>query len=510
MAYDFLTEPLIETREEEKPAHLTLPGLLAEWASGRDVVLEGIRPHQRAGMHMFLVQIAVGALCLSGSGEALDVGEDGWRVRLLALAPPLAWHLIAGSENDPALMQPSVPVKHLADFKDVANPDGLSVLVASKNHCLKQNVISFGSPWQWLCALVELQTLSGYSGKFNYGIIRMNGGMGSRPLVAVYPDMREGARWQRDVSRYHEALKAGLVPDGFSGSATEGLVATWSRPWDGVEQIPMTDLHPAFVEVARRVRLLTSASGSISAVVGNSKLPRIDAPKELCGRTGDPWAPMDGDEKILTVSADGWSLRRLRNLIVSGYTRPLLQEFGNSPDRERDFFVYASVITGGQGKTEGFHEVTIPVPGRIVVRLSTTLEARPRLGILSTEMVDDADKASSALRRALVTFLRGGVPPTDKVDRKEADVWIGRLQAAVKDAFFPMLWSAMDAPNRGEWRSLLRHQAEGLYDEAARALPTRQELFYRAYDKGKGVLIGKLKQDFSDTPPPKAARKAAA
>jgi CRISPR system Cascade subunit CasA len=458
MAYDFLTEPLIEATEAGIPIDLTLPCLLAGWASGRDVVLEGIRPHQRAGMHMFLVQIAVGALCLSGSGEELVVGEDEWRVRLLVLAPPLAWHLIAASENDPALMQPSVPAKHLLDFKDIANPDGLSVLVASKNHCLKQNVISFGSPWQWLCALVELQTLSGYSGKFNYGVIRMNVGMGSRPLVAVYPDMREGARWKRDVSRYHEALEAGSMPKGFSGSATEGLVATWSRPWDGIEQIPMTDLHPAFVEVARRVRLLVSASGSISAVVGNSKLPRIDAPKELCGRTGDPWAPMDGDEKILTVSADGWSLRRLRNLIVSGYTRPLLQELDSSDDNE--LFVHASVITGGQGKTEGFHEVTIPVPERIVVRLSTTLEARPRLGILSTEMADDADKAASALRRALVTFLGGGVPPTDKVDRKEADVWISRLQAAVKDAFFPMLWSAMDAPNRDEWRALLRYQAE--------------------------------------------------
>jgi hypothetical protein len=104
----------------------------------------------------------------------------------------------------------------------------------------------------------------------------------------------------------------------------------------------------------------------------------------------------------------------------------------------------------------------------------------------------------------------GGIPPTDKVDRKEADVWISRLQAAVKDAFFPMLWSAMDTPNRNEWRALLRRQVEELYDEAARALPTRQELFYRAYDKGRGMLIGKLKQDFSDTPPPKAAQKEAA
>lgn len=508
MAYDFLTEPLIETHEEGRPARWTLPGLLAGWASGRDVVLEGIRPHQRAGMHMFLVQIAVGALCLSGSGEALDAGEDEWRERLLGLAPAPAWHLIAGSKNDPALMQPAVPAEHLKNFKNVASPDGLSVLVASKNHCLKQNVISFGSPWQWLCALVEMQTLSGYSSPGSYGVIRMNKGSGSRPLVAVYPDMREGARWKRDVSRYYGAMTTGLVPTGFSGSATEGLVATWNRPWDGVEQIPMTDLHPAFVEVARRVRLLRSSNGTISAVIGLSKSTRIDAPEELCGRTGDPWAPLDGDGKILTVPADGWSLRRLRNLIVNGYTRPLLQEVGSS--EYGDLFVHASVITGGQGKTEGFHEVTIPVPGRIVVRLSTTLEARPRLGILSTEMADDADKAASALRRALVTFLRGGVPPTDKVDRKEADVWISRLQATVKDAFFPMLWSAMDAPNRDEWRALLRHQAEGLYDEAARALPTRQELFYRAYDKGKGVLIGKLKQDFSDTPPPKAARKEAA
>lgn len=504
MAYDVMTEPLIEANEGGVPLRLTLPGLLAAWASGRDVVLDGIRPHQRAGMHMFLVQAAVGAQCLSGSRASLDMDETGWRDLLLVAAPMDAWHLIADRTDAPALLQPPVPAAHAAKFDVVTSPDGLSILVASKNHCLKQDAMPFGSPWQWWCALVEVQTLSSYSGRFKYGVIRMNGGMGSRPLVAVYPDMREGARWRRDASRYREALEAGRIPEGFSGSAAKGLVATWTQPWDGVEQIRMTDLHPAFIEVARRIRLQASPDGAILAKVGQSQAKRIAAPEELCGRTGDPWAPMDGPEKILTVSADGWSLRHLRRLIVDGYIRPLLQEVGSIESGDLSF--HASVVTGGQGKTEGFHEVTIPVPGKIVVRLATTLEGRQRLGVLSTEMSDDADRASSALRRALVTFLRGGTPPTDRVDRKEADAWTGRLQAAVRDAFFPMLWQGMDQPDRAGWRAFLRDKAEGLYEMATQSLPTHREMFYRAYSNGKGVLIGRLNQDFVETVP-KSARK---
>jgi hypothetical protein len=121
-------------------------------------------------------------------------------------------------------------------------------------------------------------------------------------------------------------------------------------------------------------------------------------------------------------------------------------------------------------------------------------------------MSDDADRASSALRRALVTFLRGGTPPTDKVDRREVDAWTGRLQATVRDAFFPMLWQGMDQPNRAGWRALLHNKAEGLYEAATQSLPTRREMFYRAYSNGRGVLIGRLNQDFAETVP-KAARK---
>jgi len=507
MAFDFLTEPLVEASLDGERIRLTLPGLFAEWASGRDVTLEGIRHHQQAGLHMFFVQAAVGGLCLSDSGSELDVGEDVWRQRMLVVAPAEAWHLVAETDSASAFMQPAVPTEHLLKFDFVGNADRLSILVSSKNHCLKQNVMMSSSPWQWLCALIEMQTLSGYSGRFNYGIIRMNGGLGSRPLVSVYPDMREGARWKRDASRYFAALEAGLVLEGFSGSSTAGLVATWTRPWNGSEQIQMDELHPAFIEVARRVRLQTGPDGAISAKLGNSDAARIMAPKTLCGRTGDPWAPLDGPEKILTVSSDGWSLRRLRNLIVGGYERPLLQKPGNT--EFKDLFFHASVITGGQGKTEGFHEVTIPVPGKVVISLESTLEGRQRLGVLSKEMSDDADKAASALRRALVTFLRGGVPPTERADRKEADSWVARLHAAVKDAFFPMLWAGMDRPDRLGWRSHLRRTTDGLYEEATLSLPTREELFYRAYTKGKGVLIGKLNADFAETAPEAAQKEAA-
>jgi CRISPR system Cascade subunit CasA len=499
--HNFLDEPLIEASVRETPLMLSLPELFQMWGEGMDVSLAGIRRHQKASLHMWLVQLAVGSYCIAQDGLDIAASEDVWRTRLLRIAPYPAWNLVVADETQPALLQSPLPRGTSALFnKHYTNPDALTILVAAKNHVLKQNIISHGSPWTWLCALVELQTLSGYGGRGSYGAIKLNGGLGSRPLVAIYPDMADGARWLRDTTRFASSLidSDEEIPLGFGNSSSSGIVATWVVEWDGVTQIALADLHPAFIEVSRRLRLRQS-HGTISADVGLSSGTRIDVPESLNGRTGDPWAPIDGDDKIMTVSADGWSLKRLRNLIApdqkSPYAPALLQTL--LPTDRGDMFFHGSVVTGGQGKTEGFHEITLPIPGRVVSGILARAEGRQTLGQTAAFMSVDADNVSSILRRALMTFLKGGVPPTDmKVERKEAEVWVDRLRTAVNDAFFGFLWDTLEQEDRSEWRAFLLTTATTVFEEASRSLPTRSELFYRAYSRGMGVLKGSINKTF--------------
>jgi hypothetical protein len=170
-----------------------------------------------------------------------------------------------------------------------------------------------------------------------------------------------------------------------------------------------------------------------------------------------------------------------------------------------DLFFHAAVLVGGQGKTGGYHEVTIPVPGQAVTDFFSLSEGRARLGQTSQRMAEDADKAAFVLRRALYTFAKGGTYPAKSADLPETRTWVDRFRSEVTDAFFPELWEAMRAEDRTGWRRRLVGFAERAYEEACLSLPTRQQFFYRAHTKGKGLLIGGLRKEFEDVWPAKAA-----
>lgn len=504
MAYDLLGDDVVEAAEDGASMRVTLPGLFAAWGCGHDLELDGVRRHQRAAMHMFLCQVAAAAWMRDPDNDKLAVGEGAWRERLLRLAPAPAWHLLQEDDAVPAFLQAPVRSGESKEFKVKPSPDLLTILVLSKNHLVKQGQVGRATPWQWAAALVELQTMCGFGGAKNYGIIRMNGGQASRPLVAVYPDMRSFSRWSRDIAaiRARAEWMREKLPADFYAPEGEGLVASWVRPWDGEGQLHTRELDPLFVEVARRVRLSGGEDSRIMALVGNSSAPRVAVAKEQCGRAGDPWAPLDGPGKVLTVPSEGWSLRRLKGLIApdakTAYLPSLLQQL--RPGEKGDMYFHASVVTGGQGKTEGFHEVTIPVPGRVVTRLTASLAAEgPRLGAVATAMLEDGEAVARILRRATLCFVQGGPLPREiKGDRKEAEPTVAAFAAAYWDRYFEELWDAFDAGgDLTQWRDALRQMAEAAYDEATRTLPVRGEVFYRAQTRGRGVLVGAMNAAFN-------------
>jgi CRISPR system Cascade subunit CasA len=504
MAYDILDEPFIETVLGQQPRLVTLPGLFAAWGSGgHDLVLDGMRPHQRPAMHMFLCQTAAAAAQRADSAD-LTVGAEEWHQRLLAIAPSSAWHLVGDRDEDAAFLQPPVTKEIAADFKSASSPDDLTVLVLAKNHIMKQSRMGQAEPWAWICALVELQTMSGYGGAKNYGVARMNGGCGSRPLVAIYPDMRDGARWSRDVTvllEQPDAIRNKV--DGFAPRG-QGIVATWTEPWDGAAQLQVSQLDPLCVEVCRRLRL-RQKGGRLTAVVGNSTDARIGGTDRMQGKLGDPWGPLDGNgEKLLTLAEDGWTTHKLRELIVPGakcaFRISLLQQPRAS--ETGPLFFHAAVTVGGNGKTGGFHEVTVPIPGNKVFSIFGEPEGRDHIGRTATRMAEDGDNAGKALRAGVFRFCQGQKPARDlKWDAREPSAWVSQvgptLHGRVRATFFEHLWKADDANgDTSAWREWLRTETVKIFDNAISAMPYRQECFFQAEASARGMLMASLNRAF--------------
>ena len=105
------------------------------------------------------------------------------------------------SPNPPLCNPQPPPRKREKEFKNVVStPDELDLLVTAKNHDLKSIVAGQANADDWIFALITLQTMEGFSGAGNYGISRMNGGLGNRPALTLAPlNNTPGAHVERDI-----------------------------------------------------------------------------------------------------------------------------------------------------------------------------------------------------------------------------------------------------------------------------------------------------------------------
>ena len=197
-----------------------------------------MRPHQRHAWHAFLVQL--GAMAMHRVGldtPPSDAAE--WRRIIRALTKDWTddepWQLVVNDITKPAFMQPPARSKEREqDYKSaVSTPDELDMLVTSKNHDLKAEVAEQASPDDWTCALSTLQTMEGFGGAGNYGISRMNGGLGSRPAFSLAPvSQSPGAHVRRDIIALLE-YRQELLDNNPQYPADGGEALLWTLPWDG-------------------------------------------------------------------------------------------------------------------------------------------------------------------------------------------------------------------------------------------------------------------------------------
>ena len=453
--FNILTEPQFRINTTNSVYTVALPEVYAALMADEVGAFPMLRPHQRHGWHAFLVQL--GALAMYRA--KVDTPPDDtkiWTELIRRLTPEFPddepWQLVVDDITKPAFMQPPARAyEREKDYKNtVAAPDELDMLVTSKNHDLKSIVATGASADDWLFALVTLQTMEGFGGAGNYGISRMNGGLGSRPAFTLAPSERFGARVRRDITAVLE-IRPTLLAEFPMTDGGEGLL--WTIPWDGTtaESLPVSRLDPLYIEVCRRIRLRGRADGTLYGMRTSSKAARIEG-KDLKGRTGDPWVPVNRkrDNLPLTLAAGGFTYKRVTEYLtpteweMPALLRPTRDEQNSSDSMQ----LVARAMVRGQGKTEGYHERIIPLRPK-TVRLFGRAGGTQELGDVGRQRIEQVGIVQRILSHAIQVFAaRGNADGVSPEHRALARPWLNKLDEIVDRTFFEDLQTEFEADDK--------------------------------------------------------------
>lgn len=522
---NLLTDPIFRLECPAGFERTDLPGLLAALGDDRALSLPGLQRHQEDAFHIFLCYLAAAVLCRQ---TAKDPVQDAafWRksIRELTYAEGAsddsAWTLVVSDPSRPAFMQPASPGSEgFAHFSLKAeSPDALDLLPTAKNHDVKSSRSARSRLEDWVYALVSLQTMDGFFGSGNYGIARMNGGYGSRPMVALIPVGTWGKRWRSDVARLLEIREELL--SGVWHYRPDGVALTWVPSWDRKSSIAVSSLDPFFIEVCRAVRLVQDR-GRLVAWAATSETRRIAAADAL-GVLGDPWIPvkLEGRKgpQALTVGPAGLSAELLRNLLFfedGGYRPAAMQRppagFSGGPVR---FSI--SVLVRGQGTTDGFQHREIPIPPRARTLLFSSGPKREALAARSRRALEQASLLETrALKPAVLSFLEGaGGSQTLNWDQRQINTWWQKaargFRASWSAELFPWLWRTAEETSDEEaeraWLLFLRESAQAALDAVIREYPRRQGRRFRSRAVAQDIFIGSL---FTHFPQLKEASRGA-
>ena len=513
--FDLLNDRIVSVESGGEQPSLTLPELFSQF--GRDAVdgFPGLAAHQAQAWYQFLAQLGAIALLRGGLDEPPE-DPNIWRRLLAALTPgcaDTAWSLIVEKPESPAFLQP--PTEMIENFSIAAEtPDALDVLVTAKNHDRKCAQAIEAEPHLWLYALVTLQTTQGFSGRGNPGIARMNGGFSSRVLVDRRPNPRWGPRVRRAMrmllERREELLRR--VSDDLYRS-DGGLVLTWLQAWDTDVPIGMAELDPFFIEVCRRVRLISTAEARIAALIRPANTPRVNA-QALKGNLGDPWVPINlgkGNSSSLTVSSNGFDYRLAQRILFDAeLKKPLALKNLRGENRHDDSEIHMAVLVRGQGKTEGLHERVVPLPGSVSASLSFDADddQRSTLADLANEMVKLAGEARKVLRQSVLVYLQGPDHPNFK--KPDATPVVARYDRLIDEQFFNRLFTAPASDSEKaiqDWQRFLREEAvklaHAVWDKMSPPSARRE----KARAASEAVLFGGLRKQLPHAFPEHGAKE---
>ncbi len=414
--HNLLTEPVIRFRPSGGGIQdASLPEVYAALMADGVEAFPSLRPHQRHAWHAFLVQLGAMAVHRAGlDGPPADAGE--WRHIIRELTEDWPgdepWQLVTEDITQPAFMQP--PGQDLTNYdrKEVIySPDSLDMLDTAKNHDLKSLVARDSEAEDWVFALIAMQTMNGQVGRGNYPIARMNSGDGSRTAFSVTPSTSPGAHVRRDI----EALL--VVSPKIMNSLPfkwDGPGLLWTIQWNGEkEKFPLQSLHPFFIEVCRRRRLLVDHDMRLYAIKAPSE-GRFIAAASNRGVVGDPWTLINladkNGNKALTLQRNSFGYKEITKYLTSGdWERPELSS--PMPNERHINLIMRGIRRKKGGQTEGYYERIIPIrSGRLrsaMVRNSTSLDSDD-LGSISQARINQIGKVENIFSHAISTFAGWG------------------------------------------------------------------------------------------------------
>ena len=507
--FNILTDKDIRFRRDDGSIDTaSLPEVYAALMGDEVLAFPALRPHQRHAWHAFLVQLGAMAMHKAGHDEPPD-DADEWQRIIRALTPDFPddepWHLVVDDITKPAFMQPPASSEDkIADYKNtVATPDELDMLVTSKNHDLKASVASSGDIDDWLFALISLQTSEGFLGAGNYGISRMNGGLGCRPAFSLTPSTSPGAHARRDIIVLLERRET-LLHENDPFLTDDGMDLLWLKPWDGTKPESLSGrLDPFYIEICRRIRLCINRNREMYAIRTTSKAARINS-RALKGRTGDPWAPINKKEqKSLTLSGTGFAYRRTAEYLTADWSQPVLFKPTDAEINEhKPMVLVARGMVRGQGKTEGYHERIVPLKERVIRAFGRT-SGIEELGDISRERIEDVRKVQRFLRHAVSVFAAGGATDgTSDEQRNRANTWADKHDEIVDRGFFDDLQDEFERDDaderrqvRNEWQLRVIDDARELLHQAEDALPCPAIKRYRARVRADSVFEGRIRSN---------------
>jgi CRISPR system Cascade subunit CasA len=490
---NLLNDPVFTVRTFDGPEKCSLPRIYRLLWTDQVEGFAKLQAHQKQAWHCFLAQL--GAIATEDR-EMPDSG-DGWREALSALTCREAWNLYTEDLSKPAFMQPPVPEETLEQFSEI-HPTEYDALTLSKNHALKIRRMQSSEPEHWVYLLVNVQTTGYYSGG-GRRTSRMNGGYGSRPFFGITPSLRLGQWIRRDIRvlKDHISEIESHLSFNFSRNVSPLL---WTVPWEGNDSLELSELHPLYIDCARRIR-----RGEKNWQKSDTGTERVTG--DIGGQTGDPWAPVNEAEgKVLNPSPADFGYRNLREILLGGdYRRPI--SFKQPTD---GYIVCRGIFTNPdkQGGTRDHYRER-------VIRFSNTESDNPFENTEESQVAEEAEyrvekagQAESILSHALDYMLRdditeGDIPGTSKDGKKTGlkavkQNQINALNARIDQRFFEKLFRASEMSDKARsqfWETALVGALRAQWEDAKSFCPAKDQ--WHRLARAKSTLDRRIKYTFT-------------
>lgn len=506
----FLTDPPIDG----EPVALT--SLIAHLLAG-DAPVHGF-PHvaaeQRGYWHRFLVRCAAKALHELGSSADEASSQDRRQLttrieEVLAGATGgrRAWHLWVSDPSEPAFLQPPTPDGQPAsDSYREESLSFLSTALGSKNHERKVDTARTLPAEETAYALIEFQSGVVFGGRKNYESQLMGSSTGAgsgTPFMGgrIGSDLR--TTFRHDVEALLERWNRIREGRGLRGD----VWALWCEPWDGTSSLLASALDPAFIPLARLVRLgppegeifhtvwfKPSSSKRVKDHTGGGNLGDVFTPRVPHPRNADQW-------KVRGTLEKGYDYKEIARLLGFGNDArpsPSVRALQSSRYGDRsDLSVVFEGTAFERGKTLGFHRREVLLPAGFVKRRPWDNPDPAREA--HREMLSTVSEAKSALRGA-ARFLLAGSPRPRQGDQGKVNAPARLLEQRVDQIYLDRLFEAARLEDEGDdnyrtnWGEEVADMALDAFRDTREQIPSATARRYEREVLAESWLRGRLNQ----------------